>query len=161
MIIGPAKSKEFLKLIDENLQVQQAGIDVTVAEVHEFTSAGTIDLDNTRRVKAETRKLEWGEDGMLHLKPGPYRIVLNEHFRIPADVAGIMRPRSTLSRNGAALATAVWDPGYEGRSEVLLVVFNPHGLNITKDARIGQILFFRMEEKAEKLYEGAYQKENL
>ncbi|RME79747.1 MAG: deoxyuridine 5'-triphosphate nucleotidohydrolase [Methanobacteriota archaeon] len=161
MIIEPNKAKEYMSLLDEGLQVQQAGIDVSVAEIAVFKSSGKIDFDNSDRKRADIEALPWPEDKTLKLSPGPYLVTLNETFKMPRDAAAIMRPRSTLSRCGATIATSVWDPGYEGRSQVLLIVFNEHGLEIKKDARIGQILFFKMDRPAKSLYRGAYHKENL
>lgn len=78
----------------------------------------------------------------------------------PLDVAAMARTRSTLLRNGAVIETAVWDPGYNGRSSSLLVVHNPYGIRFKKDARIAQLVFFRINEVGEG-YTGVYQNERL
>jgi len=79
---------------------------------------------------------------------------------MPLDVVAIARTRSTLLRNGATVETAVWDPGYKGRSSSLLVVHNPEGIRLKKDARIAQLVFFRVKEVAEG-YSGVYQNERM
>jgi dUTP pyrophosphatase len=76
-------------------------------------------------------------------------------------VAAMARARSTLLRCGASLQTALWDPGYRGRSQSLLVVHNPSGLRLKRNARLMQLVFMRLEKKAEELYEGRYQGENI
>jgi len=58
------------------------------------------------------------------------------------------------------LECAVWDPGYEGRSEALLIVRNEHGLVLKRNAKIGQMVFFRLADTAKELYEGRYKGEN-
>jgi dUTP pyrophosphatase len=56
--------------------------------------------------------------------------------------------------------TAVWDPGYRGRSSSLLVVHNPDGIRLKKDARVAQLIFFRTGE-VEEGYSGIYQDERM
>ncbi|MCK4702236.1 deoxyuridine 5'-triphosphate nucleotidohydrolase, partial [Candidatus Bathyarchaeota archaeon] len=87
-------------------------------------------------------------------------VVYNETVKMPLDVAAIARTRSTLLRNGAALGTAVWDPGYHGKSSSLLTVHNPHGMRLKRDARIAQLIFFHTGE-VEKGYSGVYQNERI
>ncbi|HLB27762.1 MAG TPA: deoxyuridine 5'-triphosphate nucleotidohydrolase, partial [Dehalococcoidales bacterium] len=70
------------------------------------------------------------------------------------------RPRSSLLRCGVTVNTAVWDAGYSGRSQSLLVVYNPLGFRLQKDARVVQLVFFRLTGETEG-YKGAYQGENI
>jgi len=70
------------------------------------------------------------------------------------------RPRSSLLRCGVTVGTAVWDAGYEGRSQSLLVVYNPRGFRLQKNARVAQLIFMRLSGKTEG-YKGAYQGENI
>ncbi len=96
----------------------------------------------------------------INLEKGVYKVVYNEVVKMPLDVAAIARTRSTLLRNGAEVGTAVWDPGYEGRSSSMLTVHNPYGLRLKKDARIAQLIFFHTGEVG-KGYSGIYQKERI
>ncbi len=64
--------------------------------------------------------------------------------------------RTTLLRSGAKLGCALWDPGFEGMAEVLLSVLNPNGIRLKKNARIAQIVFFKLEKEARDLYNGIY-----
>jgi len=104
--------------------------------------------------------LEPDPEGWYSLPQGAYKVVYNETVKMPLDIAAIARTRSTLLRNGAALATAVWDPGYHGRSSSLLTVHNPHGTRLKRDARIAQLIFFHTLE-VEKGYSGVYQNERV
>jgi dUTP pyrophosphatase len=143
-------------------QRQPAGFDLTVESVWEFQDGGAIDGDNSKRKLPSTRKLEWGKDGSLLLYPNCYKVVFNETVAVPADAAAMARPRSSLLRMGATVHTALWDPGYNGRSEALLQVLNPAGLTLYKDAKLVQLAFVRLEGgKAGQTYSGAYQGENL
>lgn len=82
-------------------------------------------------------------------------------MNIPKNIAAIAKPRSSLLRCGVTIQTAVWDAGYGGRSESLLVVYNENGFRIRKNARIIQLLFFRLGKEVREGYSGAYQNENI
>jgi dUTP pyrophosphatase len=69
-------------------------------------------------------------------------------------------PRSSLLRCGVTLHTAVWDPGYSGRAEALLVVHNTHGFRLGRAARIAQLVFTRLGDSVDRPYEGRYHGEN-
>jgi dUTP pyrophosphatase len=61
---------------------------------------------------------------------------------------------------GLHVPTAVWDAGYAGRGEGLLVVNNPYGTRLQRGARIAQLVVFRLSEAAAASYTGSYQHEN-
>jgi dUTP pyrophosphatase len=147
-------------LKDLDTQLQPSGFDITLHHIEAYTGAGAADYSNQERVIAETTPLEPDTQGWYSLPQGAYKVVYNEIVKMPLDVAAIARTRSTLLRNGAALATAVWDPGYHGRSSSLLTVHNPHGIRLKRDARIAQLIFFHTGE-VEKGYSGAYQNERV
>jgi dUTP pyrophosphatase len=140
---------------DASVQKQQAGFDLTLESAYEFISGGAADFDNKERKIADCKKMEY-KDGWLDLKQGAYKVTLNERFKVPADAAGVCLTRTTLIRNGAYLITGLWDPGFEGKVEMLLVVENPFGIRLKEHARVGQICFLRMEGEAEQLYQGIY-----
>lgn len=146
------------ELISDN-QRQPAGIDVTLKEIRKFDSPGRIDFDNSTRKISDTTALEYNNEE-VHLSPGSYKVVFNEYVKIPSDVAAICLPRSSILRCGADLNCALWDPGYEGRSEALLVVYNEHGITLKRNAKIGQLVFIKLSEQAKSLYEGRYKGEN-
>ncbi|MCC7569964.1 deoxyuridine 5'-triphosphate nucleotidohydrolase [Candidatus Micrarchaeota archaeon] len=141
------------------LQKQQAGVDLTLDKIFSFSSLGSVDYDNSERKISETKEIEF-ENDWVELKPGTYKVVLRETVKIPKDCLGIGLPRSTLLRCGATIHTAFWDPGYEGKSEVMLVVHNEKGIKLKKQARIMQMTFAKVEN-AQGTYSGQYQKENL
>ena len=146
-------------LVDAEVQLQPSGLDVTLGAVFELIEPGRLGVDE--RHVPDRVPLPFDFWGWLHLTPGSYMIQLNETVRLPLDVMALGRPRSTLLRCGATLHTAVWDPGYSGKSECLLVVENPAGIDLQKDARIMQLVFFRLEEPTQAGYAGRYQGENL
>jgi len=159
MIVPGSKSISFIKDTVGEGQMQPCGIDMTLKEVHELLDAGEIDFDNSKRKISASRKLEFAE-GKLHLVQGCYKIIYNEYVSVPLDACAFGFPRSSLLRCGADVRCAVWDPGYHGRSESLLVVNSAHGITLHKDAKVCQLVFARLESAAHAGYEGKYKGEN-
>jgi len=72
----------------------------------------------------------------------------------------LARPRSSLLRCGVTVGTAVWDAGYNGRSQSMLVVYHPQGFRLQKNARVTQLVFMTVTGDTEG-YRGTYQRENI
>jgi dUTP pyrophosphatase len=139
-------------------QLQPNGVDLSLEAVWRFSSEGVLGTDSRRL--SERQELEFDAAGRLALGPGAYGIRYAEWVAMPADCGGLCFPRSSLLRMGAHVPTAVWDAGYAGRGEGLLVVTNPHGLRVERGARIVQLVLFRLSEPPGAVYAGRYQHEN-
>ncbi len=159
MILPKQHLSNVIEELISDSQRQPAGIDVTLKEVKKFDSAGRIDFDNSTRKISDTSTMEY-KDEEVNLAPGSYKVVFNEYVKIPSDAAAVCLPRSSILRCGADLNCALWDPGYEGRSEALLVVYNEHGITLKRNAKIGQLVFIKLSEQAKSLYEVQYKGEN-
>jgi len=146
--------------VDLDKQLQPAGFDISLKEVHAYWGAGAVDFDNKERKLAPTRQLQPDASGWYTLPQGCYMIVYNEAVKMPLTVVALARARSTILRNAAAIETAVWDPGYQGRSSSLLVVHNPSGIRLKQDARVAQLVFYSTDE-VERGYSGVYQNERM
>jgi len=146
--------------LDLASQLQPNGIDVTIREVFSLHSSGTIAIENTNRQLSSLSSLEFSSQGYIDLASGSYLITLNEIVNLPTNVMALARPRSSLLRCGVTIETAVWDAGYSGRSQSLLVVHNPAGFRLQKNARVLQLVFFRLTSDTE-AYQGKYQRENI
>ena len=158
-ILGPRPL--LIDWINLDEQLQPNGFDLTLREVGRFDGPGTIAADNAGRRLPVVVPLPFGDDGFLDLAPGPYQVVFNEVVDLPNDLMAIGRPRSSLGRCGVSVHSAVWDAGYRGRSTSLLVVSNPAGFRVQRDARSLQLVFFALDEPVAEGYWGAYQGENL
>ena len=168
MILSKNEIDELMKLdpplvedmIDPDTQIQVNGCELTVDRVFAFVSAGAgigaIAFENSERVLSECTELTFDDDGWIDLPAGSYKIVSKEIVHIPKDVIAIARPRSSLLRCGVSVETAVWDAGYEGKSECLLIVFNECGFRMKRGARVVQLLFMMLASGTEG-YDGAYQ----
>ncbi len=146
--------------VDLEEQVQPNGVDLTLREIALIQSSGQIAAANDQRLVSDLSPLVFDGLGYIDLLPGAYIITYNEVVHLPQDVMALGRPRSSLLRCGVTVGTAVWDAGYEGRSQSLLVVYNPRGFRLQKNARVMQLIFMRLSEKTEG-YQGAYQGENI
>jgi dUTP pyrophosphatase len=141
-------------------QVQPNGVDLSLEAVWRFADAGVLGACADDRRLSQRVELTFGADGWLELAPGGYGIRYAEWVQMPADCGGLCFPRSSLLRMGAHVPTAVWDAGYAGRGEGLLLVTNPHGLRVQRGARIVQLVVFRLSTSPTMAYAGRYQHEN-
>jgi len=141
-------------------QLQPNGIDLTLRDIALLQSSGRITVQNSQRLLPELAPLVFDGMGFIDLMPGAYIITYNEIVHLPKNIMALGRPRSSLLRCGVSVGTAVWDAGYSGRSQSLMVVYNPQGFRLQKNARIIQLIFFRLGQKTEG-YQGIYQGENI
>ncbi|KUK05012.1 deoxyuridine 5'-triphosphate nucleotidohydrolase [Methermicoccus shengliensis] len=138
------------------LQLQPNGVELTLSSVERFTGVGRLAFDNSERINAPTESIPFDEDGWVYLPQGAYVVRFNEVVSIPRGYGALAKPRSSLLRSGATLHTAVWDAGYVGRGMSLLMVYNPHGFWLKRNARIVQLVLFVLDEGADEVYRGEY-----
>jgi len=141
-------------------QVQPNGIDLTLREVSMLQSSGKIAAMDSQRLVSDVAPLVFDGLNFIDLMPGAYIITYNEIVHLPKNVMALATPRSSLLRCGVTINTAVWDAGYSGRSQSLMVVYNPQGFRLQRNARIVQLVFLQLTQETEG-YRGAYQGENI
>ncbi len=146
-------------LLDVEEQVQPNGIDLTLKEVASFSSAGSLGYGNETRVLSHSSLLALDKAEGIHLPTGCYLVTYNEIVHLPKNIICLALPRSSLLRCGVSVHTAVWDAGYSGRSQSLLVVYNPNGFRVYRNARIVQLVFLRLEGEVTQGYHGMFQGE--
>jgi dUTP pyrophosphatase len=141
-------------------QVQPNGIDLTLREVALLQSSGKIAVKDSQRLVSNLAPLVFDGMDFIDLLPGAYIVTYNEVVHLPRNIVALATPRSSLLRCGVTVNTAVWDAGYSGRSQSLMVVYNPQGFRLQRNARIVQLVFLQLTEETEG-YHGAYQEENI
>ena len=141
-------------------QVQPNGFDLTLREIALLESSGRIAVRDAERRLPELAPLAFDGLGFIDLVSGIYSITYNEIVHLPRNVMALARPRSSLLRCGVTVGTAVWDAGYSGRSQSLLVVYNTRGFRVQKNARVVQLVFLWLSRETEG-YQGVYQRENI
>ena len=153
----PPLIEDYIKLED---QLQPNGFDLTLREVAMIQSGGRIGKSNLQRMVSSLSPLMFDSQDFMELIPGAYVITYNEVVHLPKNVMALGAPRSSLLRCGVTVHMAVWDAGYSGRSQSLMVVYNPESFRVQKNARIAQLVFFELGDETEG-YQGSYQGENI
>ena len=148
-------------LTDLEEQLQPNGIDLTLMEVRELTSSGSIGKDSQQRILSDGKIVAFDKHGWVRLSQGSDVITFNEICNLPLDLMALGKPRSSLLSSGVTIDTAVWDAGYKGRSQSLLTIFNPHGFEMQQNARLLQLIFVRLEKLASIGYQGRFLNENI
>ena len=141
-------------------QVQSNGFDLTLREVALLQSSGRIAVADNQRLVSDLAPLVFDGLNFIDLMAGAYIITFNEIVHLPRNVIALAAPRSSLLRCGVMINTAVWDAGYSGRSQSLMVVYNPQGFRLQRNARIVQLVFLKLTQETEG-YHGVYQGENI
>ncbi len=155
---APPLIESFISLLE---QLQPNGFDMTLRDINKLISSGDMGRGADHRKLSTTQQLEFDSAGWVDLAAGPYLITFNEIVNLPLDIMALGRPRSSLLRSGVSIHTAVWDAGYRGRSQALMVVHNPLGYRLQKDARLMQLVFFRMAQGVSEGYQGRFMGENI
>ncbi|MBU1112396.1 MAG: deoxyuridine 5'-triphosphate nucleotidohydrolase [Candidatus Omnitrophica bacterium] len=154
------KEKLIEGYIDLAQQLTPNGFDLTVAEISGFVSSGALDFSNKQRQLPDTEMLMPEEInsqekyGWWKLKKGAYKVKTNETVNLPNNLIALAFSRTSLLRMGAFTQHGVWDAGFKGRGEFILVVENPQGLKIKQNARLSQLVFLAVEETEG--YQGIY-----
>ena len=116
MNINPKDVKDLgLVKFSKNTQIQQVGIDLTIAE---------------------TVRLNHGEHKAVRL---------NEVVSVPDDMFALIFSRSTFNRQGILITSTVFEPGWRGIPMVSIYNFSGVDISIAKDTRIVQIIFFKAD----------------
>jgi len=146
--------------IDLETQLTPNGFDLTAGKIYEFDASGAVDFSNKERMVPEGKEViaekQKPEDkfGWWALKTGAYKVRTNEIVNLPNDLVAQAFTRTTLLRMGAFTQHGVWDAGFSGRGEFVLIVGNPYGIKIKQNARIAQLVFLPTRETEG--YKGIY-----
>lgn len=162
-IEGLIREKELVTgYIDLEKQLTPNGLDMTAAKIFAFCGQGAVDFSNKERKMPECKELvpvksdPKDKYGWWDLPKGAYKVMTNETVNMPSDMTALAFTRTTLLRMGAFTQNGVWDAGFSGKSEFILVVENPEGIRIKQNARVVQLVFEKITG-AEKLYDGIFQ----
>ncbi len=163
MLLGKDEIKKMISegklvknLVDPEIQIQAAGVDLTVGKIFALKGKGCLDFTNEKRKLPEYEEVELA-DNKWFLSPGPYNIAINEMIVLPKNIAALVFPRSSSVVCGLEVHTAVWDPGYEGRG--FLYINASREVEVFKDARIAQMIFMKVE--GESGYSGIFKGEDV
>tara|TARA_B100001094_G_scaffold331866_1_gene401690 strand:- start:549 stop:1040 length:492 start_codon:yes stop_codon:yes gene_type:complete len=134
----------------------QVGYDLSAKEIKKTGgSIGHVLVDKT--IVGELLDIDLdivnGREGWI-LHPGTYDVTMNEGCNIAANRTAMVRQRSSLLRNGAIIASSIFDPGFH-TDNIGTVMIVTNDLFIEKNARVAQMYFHENNEG--ELYDGQFQ----
>ena len=98
------------------------------------------------------------EAGKAVIPPKTYSLILTlERVRLPDDVMGDMKLRSSLAREGLLGSFAWVDPGWDGNLTLGIYNASDEAVELAYGERFVQIAFIRLEGAAKNPYLGNYQ----
>lgn len=113
----------------------------------EYTEMQQVGIDLTLQ---EAIKIRHGQS---------YNALLNERVYLPENIFAIFIHRSSYNRMGVLITGSVYDPGYRGVVGCTLYNLSGETIEIAKNERIGQMIFF--EAASAFKYNGQWQGEHL
>lgn len=131
----------------------QVGYDLSIKAIKKLKGNGKILKDKTIVNELEDVAFNTHDNGWW-LDPGTYDVMCNEGCNIPGDRTAMVRQRSSLLRNGAIIASSIFDPGFYTDNIGTVMVVN-NRIFIEQDARIAQMYFHENNEG--ELYDGQFQ----
>ena len=132
-------------IIHRDTQEQDSHIDLTVAQVHRITGAGSLDFGGSEFNPATTEKLNSKKQkpdddyGWWKLQQGPYKIIFNESLKDLSDKVAIISPHPHLREAGVIADTYLISPKEESGSFSMNITVSEAGCNIKENARVAQI----------------------
>ena len=80
-----------------------------------------------------------------------------EHFKMPDDVMGLVKDKSTWARRGVAVQNTVIEPGWRGHLTLEVSLHCDGYIRIEEGSPIAQIIFMALDAPANQPYDGKYQ----
>jgi deoxycytidine triphosphate deaminase len=144
-------------VMSEFSKVNQVGIDLSVKNIERIIHGGRVLKNKTEINKECYVNVELKDDfNTWYLTPGVYSLTLNEKITIPPTHTGFTLHRSSITRMGGLIVSAVWDPGFttgDNDMGVTLYVYVP--MEIEKNARVAQ--FYMIENQpVDSVYDGQW-----
>ena len=154
MLNAKENLEEGLIILDEAQgKPAQVGYDLSIKSISKLKGGGKILKDKT--VVNELEEVAYnGFDNGWWISPGTYDVMCNEGCNIPANRTAMVRQRSSLLRNGAIIASSIFDPGFK-TDNIGTVMIVTERIFIEKNARIAQMYFHENNEG--ELYDGQFQ----
>lgn len=152
-----------LKLDNTQGKPAQVGYDLSLKEVNKVginpfaeEKIGMILKDKTSLTDytpISTKNID-GKEGWL-LYTGTYDLTFYEGCKLPDNRTAFIRQRSSLLRNGAIIASSVFDPGFETENIGTIMIVT-ETIFIECGARVAQF-YVHESTPTDELYNGSYQ----
>lgn len=159
MILGPNEIAAIASLVsgfDPKYTPKTAAFDVRIGSLHRHMGYSRICRDTRYTGKLEKLEFSDRENEMWTLQNKRIYIAQTiESVKMPADVSGMVIPRSTTYRSGLIIKAGFIDAGYEGPLTIAVFNATANVVWIQHGARLVSIVFMRSGQ-GEK-YSGVWQ----
>ncbi|MSR82801.1 MAG: dCTP deaminase [Candidatus Latescibacteria bacterium] len=136
-------------------QIQPASIDLRLSDHFLKVNENTLDVIRLDSV------LKYEELNQSEIIIPPHSFLLattREYIRLPNNLTAFVEGRSSIGRIGLFIQNAGWvDPGFEGTITLELYNANRLPIRLQEGRRICQLVFARMDQVADRPYQGKYQ----
>lgn len=128
-------------IIHQDTQQHKNHFDLTVAEIHQLTEAGSLDFGGSefqpaeRRILNPQKKNEDDDYGWWHLRKGIYQAKMNEEIKAFEDTIAFLSPHAHAMKAGIMANTSILSSEEEGESIVINFRVPEAGCNIKENAR--------------------------
>ncbi|WP_421775510.1 hypothetical protein [Gracilimonas sp.] len=136
--------KKVSDLIHEDTQRHGHHLDLTVAEVHRITGAGSLDFGGSEFKPATTEKLnsekQKADDdyGWWKLQQGPYKVIFNESVNVE-DVSAAMISAHPHARQAGLISDSYMISNDSSDALSLNVTVSEAGCSIKENARLAEL----------------------
>lgn len=147
------QAKTTMTETDEKME-QMHAIDIRIDKLYELHGDFAISED----VKVHRQQIEVHPDaeGWFNLKPNTtYAFDAKHQVKMAQGEAGYIISRSTFTRNGLVVGSALYDAGYEGGTNGYISNNTLGKARIKQGTRVGQFIVVKADTL--KLYDGDYQ----
>ncbi|MGM0411271.1 MAG: dCTP deaminase [Bacillota bacterium] len=138
----------------DEIQLQPASVDLRLG--NSFLKIN----ENLTEIMTLNDKLEYISLEKDEIVIPPHSFLLattREHIELPDDLTAFVEGRSSIGRMGLFIQNAGWvDPGFAGQITLELYNANRLPIKLIAGRRICQLVFARMDNRADTPYDGKY-----
>lgn len=128
-------------IIHKDTQLHDDHFDLTIAQIHQLTEAGSLDFGGSEFQTAQGRIIEPQKKnndddyGWWHLNKGMYQATMNEEVKEFKDTIALMAPHAHTQKVGIVANTSVLSSNEEGEPVTMNFRVPEAGCNIKENAR--------------------------
>lgn len=145
------ESEEILEqtsnIIHDDTQLHGQHVDLTVAEVHQLTKAGSLDFGGSEFTQAGTKPIDPDrrnpndDYGWWNLKIDTYKAIFNESIEVPENSIAVITPHSHAEQAGLIINTLFISPEDDLNGLGMYFHVPVAGCKIKENARIATLRF--------------------
>jgi deoxycytidine triphosphate deaminase len=136
-------------IIHEDTQLHEQHIDLTVAEIHRLTGAGSMDFGGSEFTPAKSelidpKKINPNDSyGWWDLKIDTYKAVFNESVEVPENIIAVMTPHIHAEKSGIIINTLYLSAEDDLEDPSMYFHVPVAGCKIKENARIATLRYLK------------------